>query len=105
MLVVDQFHWVIALFCLIVSVALQVGVNYANDYSDGIRGTDDKRVGPLRLVASGVAPAAQVRLAAFACFGVAGVAGLVLVALSGYWWLVTVGVVSVAAAWFYTGGP
>jgi 1,4-dihydroxy-2-naphthoate octaprenyltransferase len=59
----------------------------------------------LRLVASGVAPAAQVRLAAFASFGIAGVAGLVLVALTGHWWLITVGVVSVAAAWFYTGGP
>ncbi|MFL6123465.1 1,4-dihydroxy-2-naphthoate polyprenyltransferase [Actinophytocola sp.] len=102
---IGGFSWWASLLALVVSLALQVGVNYANDYSDGIRGTDDARVGPLRLVASGVAPAAQVRLAAFACFGVAGVAGLVLVALSGHWWLVTVGVVSVAAAWFYTGGP
>jgi 1,4-dihydroxy-2-naphthoate polyprenyltransferase len=62
-------------------------------------------VGPLRLVASGVASASAVRLAAFACFGVAGVAGLLLVALTGHWWLISVGVVSVAAAWFYTGGP
>src|SRR6266536_2874011 len=90
---------------VVVGVALQVGVNYANDYSDGVRGTDDQRVGPLRLVASGVAPARQVLVAAFVCFGVAGVAGLVLIALTGHWWLVTVGVVSVAAAWFYTGGP
>jgi 1,4-dihydroxy-2-naphthoate octaprenyltransferase len=102
---VDGFSWWGSLLALVVSLALQVGVNYANDYSDGIRGTDDARVGPLRLVASGVAPAAQVRLAAFVCFGVAGVAGLLLVALSGYWWLISVGVVSVAAAWFYTGGP
>jgi len=102
---IGEFSWWASLLALVVSLALQVGVNYANDYSDGIRGTDDKRVGPLRLVASGVAPAGQVKLAAFACFGVAGVAGLLLVALSGYWWLVTVGVVSVAAAWFYTGGP
>src|SRR6476469_1621628 len=102
---VDQFNWWASLLALVVSLALQVGVNYANDYSDGIRGTDDRRVGPLRLVASGVAPAAQVRLAAFVCFAVAGVAGLVLVALTGYWWLVTVGVVSVAAESLYTGGP
>jgi 1,4-dihydroxy-2-naphthoate polyprenyltransferase len=102
---IGEFRWWASLLALVVSLALQVGVNYANDYSDGIRGTDDKRVGPLRLVASGVAPAASVRLAAFLCFGVAGVAGLVLIALTGHWWLVTVGVVSVAAAWFYTGGP
>jgi 1,4-dihydroxy-2-naphthoate octaprenyltransferase len=102
---IAEFNWWASLLALVVSVALQVGVNYANDYSDGIRGTDDKRVGPLRLVASGVAPAAQVRLAAFVCFGIAGVAGLVLVGLTGHWWLISVGVVSVAAAWFYTGGP
>jgi 1,4-dihydroxy-2-naphthoate octaprenyltransferase len=102
---IGEFNWWASLLALVVSLALQVGVNYANDYSDGVRGTDDKRVGPLRLVASGVAPAAQVRLAAFASFGIAGVAGLVLVALTGHWWLITVGVVSVAAAWFYTGGP
>jgi 1,4-dihydroxy-2-naphthoate octaprenyltransferase len=101
---VDGFSWWASLLALVVSLALQVGVNYANDYSDGIRGTDDQRVGPLRLVASGVAPAPAVKLAAFACFGVAGVAGLVLVALTGRWWLLGVGVVSVAAAWFYTGG-
>lgn len=100
-----EFNWWASVLALVVSLALQVGVNYANDYSDGIRGTDDKRVGPLRLVASGVAPAAQVRLAAFVCFGLAGVAGIVLVALTGYWWLISIGAVSVAAAWFYTGGP
>jgi 1,4-dihydroxy-2-naphthoate octaprenyltransferase len=102
---IGEFSWWASLLALVVSLALQVGVNYANDYSDGIRGTDDKRVGPLRLVASGVAPAAAVKAAAFVCFGVAGVAGLVLVGLTGHWWLVTVGIVSVAAAWFYTGGP
>jgi 1,4-dihydroxy-2-naphthoate polyprenyltransferase len=102
---IEEFSWWASLLALVVSLALQVGVNYANDYSDGVRGTDDKRVGPLRLVASGVAPAAAVRLAAFVCFGVAGVAGVVLIALTGHWWLITVGVVSVAAAWFYTGGP
>jgi 1,4-dihydroxy-2-naphthoate polyprenyltransferase len=102
---IGEFSWWASLLALVVSLALQVGVNYANDYSDGIRGTDDKRVGPLRLVASGVAPASAVRTAAFVCFGVAGVAGLVLVALTGHWWLISVGVVCVAAAWFYTGGP
>ncbi|TDV47002.1 1,4-dihydroxy-2-naphthoate polyprenyltransferase [Actinophytocola oryzae] len=102
---VDGFSWWASLLALVVSLALQVGVNYANDYSDGIRGTDDKRVGPLRLVASGVAPARAVLTAAFLCFGVAAVAGLVLVALTGHWWLLSVGAVSVAAAWFYTGGP
>ncbi len=80
-------------------------VNYANDYSDGVRGTDDERVGPFRLTGSGAAPPGQVRAAAFAAFGVAALAGLVLVALSGAWWLLLVGAACVAAAWFYTGGP
>jgi 1,4-dihydroxy-2-naphthoate polyprenyltransferase len=102
---IGEFNWWASLLALVVSLALQVGVNYANDYSDGIRGTDDQRVGPLRLVASEVATAGSVRLAAFGCFAVAGVAGLVLVGLTAHWWLISVGVVSVAAAWFYTGGP
>jgi 1,4-dihydroxy-2-naphthoate octaprenyltransferase len=102
---IGEFNWWASLLALVVALALQVGVNYANDYSDGIRGTDDARVGPLRLVASGVASAAAVRTAAFLCFGVAAVAGLVLVALTGHWWLISIGVLSVAAAWFYTGGP
>jgi 1,4-dihydroxy-2-naphthoate octaprenyltransferase len=102
---IGEFNWWASLLALVVALALQVGVNYANDYSDGIRGTDDARVGPLRLVASGVASAAAVRAAAFLCFGVAAVAGLVLVALTGHWWLISIGVLSVAAAWFYTGGP
>lgn len=89
---------------LVVSLALQVGVNYANDYSDGVRGTDDIRVGPARLVASGLAPAKHVKAAAFAAFGVAGVAGLA-VALSTSLWLLVVGVAAIAAGWFYTGGP
>ena len=94
-----------ALLALIVALSLQVGVNYANDYSDGIRGTDEARVGPVRLVGQGLAPAHRVRAAAFMCFGVAALAGLVLVALSGYWWLLFVGAASIAAAWLYTGGP
>jgi 1,4-dihydroxy-2-naphthoate octaprenyltransferase len=99
----DGAVWWKALLALVVALALQVGVNYANDYSDGVRGTDADRVGPLRLVGSGVAAAADVKRAAFLAFGVAAVAGLVL-ALTSAWWLVLVGAVAVAAAWYYTGG-
>jgi len=99
----DGAVWWKALLAAVVSLALQVGVNYANDYSDGIRGTDDERVGPLRLVGSGLVPPAAVKRAAFVSFGVAGVAGLVLAATTS-WWLVLVGALSVLAAWFYTGG-
>ncbi|MCY7396969.1 MAG: 1,4-dihydroxy-2-naphthoate polyprenyltransferase [Nocardioides sp.] len=95
--------WWKALLALVVSLALQVGVNYANDYSDGIRGTDDDRVGPMRLVGSGAASAGAVKAAAFLAFGVAALAGLVLAATTA-WWLVTVGALCVVAAWFYTGG-
>jgi 1,4-dihydroxy-2-naphthoate octaprenyltransferase len=98
------FWLLAAVLALVVSLALQVGVNYANDYSDGIRGTDVDRVGPLRLVGSGVAEPRSVRRAAFASFGVAAVAGLVLVVLTGHWWLLVVGAVCVLAAWYYTGG-
>jgi 1,4-dihydroxy-2-naphthoate octaprenyltransferase len=95
--------WWKAALALLVSLALQVGVNYANDYSDGIRGTDEGRVGPLRLVGSGVAAPGAVRVAAFAAFGVAMLAGLVLAATTS-WWLLVVGALAVVAAWFYTGG-
>ncbi|HEX4190085.1 MAG TPA: 1,4-dihydroxy-2-naphthoate polyprenyltransferase [Marmoricola sp.] len=98
-----DFCWWRALLALGVSLLLQVGVNYANDYSDGIRGTDDVRVGPLRLVGSGVAKPEAVKAAAFTCFGAAGVLGLAL-AVSTSWWLVLVGALSILAAWFYTGG-
>jgi len=100
----SRFSWWRALLALVVALALQIGVNYANDYSDGVRGSDEKRVGPVRLVAAGLAPAGQVRLAAFGSFLVAGVAGLALAAVTS-WWLLAVGVACVAAAWFYTGGP
>jgi 1,4-dihydroxy-2-naphthoate octaprenyltransferase len=100
---VDGAVWWKALLALVVSLALQVGVNYANDYSDGIRGTDADRVGPMRLVGSGTASPGAVKVAAFAAFGVAAVAGLVLAATTA-WWLVAVGLVCVLAAWFYTGG-
>jgi 1,4-dihydroxy-2-naphthoate polyprenyltransferase len=93
-----------ALLALVVAVALQVGVNYANDYSDGMRGTDNQRVGPLRLVGSGTATPTAVRTAAWVCFGVAALAGLWLVVLTGERWLLGVGALAVAAAWYYTGG-
>ena len=95
-----------ALLALLVALALQVGVNYANDYSDGIRGTDssERRVGPVRLVGQGLATPAQVKLAAFGCFGVAALAGLLLLWLSGAWLLLVLGAASILAAWFYTGG-
>ena len=100
---VDGFAPGRALLALVVALALQVGVNYANDYSDGIRGTDTDRVGPLRLVGSGVAQASAVKTAAFTAFGVATAAGLVLAA-SSTWWLLPVGAAAIAAAWGYTGG-
>jgi 1,4-dihydroxy-2-naphthoate octaprenyltransferase len=100
---VDHPVWWKAALALVVALALQVGVNYANDYSDGIRGTDEDRVGPLRLVGSGVATPRSVKVAAFAAFGVAAAVGLVLAATTA-WWLVGVGAVCVVAGWFYTGG-
>ena len=99
----DEAVWWKALLALVVALALQVGVNYANDYSDGIRGTDADRVGPMRLVGSGTASPGAVKRAAFLAFGVAAVAGLVLAATTA-WWLVLVGALCVLAAWFYTGG-
>jgi 1,4-dihydroxy-2-naphthoate polyprenyltransferase len=93
-----------ALLALVVAVSLMIGVNYANDYSDGIRGTDDERVGPLRLVGSNLATPSTVRAAAFVAFAVAGLAGLTLVSLSQQWWLIAVGAVCIVAAWYYTGG-
>jgi 1,4-dihydroxy-2-naphthoate polyprenyltransferase len=98
-----QDAWWKALLALLVSLALQVGVNYANDYSDGIRGTDADRVGPMRMVGSGAAAPGAVKRAAFLAFAVAAIAGLVLAATTA-WWLVGVGLVCVLAAWFYTGG-
>lgn len=86
------------------ALALQIGVNFANDFSDGVRGTDDLRTGPPRLTGGGKAGPAVVKAAAFASFGVGAVFGLALVALSGRWWLLGVGVVAMLAAWYYTGG-
>ena len=94
-----------ALTALIVALALQIGVNYSNDYSDGIRGTDEVRVGPVRLVGQKLASPQSVKFAAFGCFGVAALGGLILVLLTGTWWLILVGLAAIVAAWFYTGGP
>ena len=103
-LVVDVFHWVIALFCLIVSVSLQIGVNYANDYSDGIRGTDDHRVGPARLTASRKAKPRAVLTVALVFFAIAAIAGLAITIRTQQWWFLAVGAACILAAWFYTGG-
>jgi len=100
---IDEFNALYTALALVVSVAFQIGVNYANDYSDGIRGTDEARVGPLRLVGSGVASPQAVKRAAFVAFGLAAAVGLVLAATTD-WWLVAVGAVSIVAAWYYTGG-
>ncbi|GIG22202.1 1,4-dihydroxy-2-naphthoate octaprenyltransferase [Cellulomonas chitinilytica] len=93
-----------AALALGVAFALQIGVNYANDYSDGIRGTDADRVGPMRLTASGTARPGAVKGAAFAMFGLAALLGLWLVVLSAQWWLLLVGAAAIGAAWTYTGG-
>ncbi len=93
-----------ALLALIVALALQVGVNYANDYSDGIRGTDAERVGPVRLVGQGLAAPAEVKLAAYLAFFLAGLVGFALVALSGAWLMIPIGIACIIAAWTYTGG-
>lgn len=95
--------WWRAISALVVALALQVGVNYANDYSDGVRGTDTERVGPTRLVASRLASPGTVLAAATGCFAIAAGAGLAL-AVTTSWWLLPLGAAAIAAAWFYTGG-
>ena len=97
-------NWGNSALCLIVALALQVGTNYANDYSDGIRGTDEMRVGPFRLTASKLVSSSRVRNAAFASFLLAGVAGLFLASRTS-WWPVAIGATASLAGWFYTGGP
>jgi 1,4-dihydroxy-2-naphthoate polyprenyltransferase len=99
----DGFVWWKALLALTVALGLQIGVNYANDYSDGVRGTDEQRVGPLRLVGSRVATPRSVRAAAASAFTVAAASGFVLAATTA-WWLLGVGAIAIVAAWYYTGG-
>ena len=99
------FNWRLAGLCVVLTLAMQIGVNFANDYSDGVRGTDSAdRVGPRRLVGSGLVPPAVIRMVAFLCLGVGVLAGLAVVALSGHWWLLAVGAGLLVAAWTYTGG-
>ncbi|MDA2987288.1 MAG: 1,4-dihydroxy-2-naphthoate polyprenyltransferase [Actinomycetota bacterium] len=93
------------LLALVVALMLQIGVNYANDYSDGIKGTDDRRVGPVRLVGQQLASPPAVKRAALMSFALAALAGLALVVLTTQWWLLLIGMASIAAAWLYTGGP
>ncbi|TFV85307.1 1,4-dihydroxy-2-naphthoate polyprenyltransferase [Microbacterium sp. dk485] len=100
----EPFHWVIALACLVVAVSLQIGVNFANDYSDGIRGTDDHRVGPARLTASRKAQPRTVLVVALVFFGIGALAGLAIVIRTQQWWMIVVGAACIVAAWFYTGG-
>lgn len=100
----NRFHWVLALACLAVAVALQIGVNFANDYSDGIRGTDDHRVGPARLTASRRAKPRTVLTVALVFFAIAAVAGIAIVVRTQQWWLLLVGAACILAAWLYTGG-
>ncbi|KXC05243.1 1,4-dihydroxy-2-naphthoate polyprenyltransferase [Microbacterium hominis] len=97
-------RWVVALCCLVVAVSIQIGVNYANDYSDGIRGTDDHRVGPARLTASRKAQPRTVLIVALVFFGIAAAAGIALIVRTGYWWMALIGAACLVAAWFYTGG-
>jgi 1,4-dihydroxy-2-naphthoate octaprenyltransferase len=100
----DAFNLPLAVLALLVSLLLQIGVNYANDYSDGIRGTDANRVGPLRLTGSGSAKPTAVKNAAFISFGLAALAGLTIILITSQWWLVALGLAAIIAAWFYTGG-
>ncbi|MEW1974016.1 MULTISPECIES: 1,4-dihydroxy-2-naphthoate polyprenyltransferase [Microbacterium] len=103
-LVDRELHWVIALACLAVAVLIQIGVNFTNDYSDGIRGTDDHRVGPARLTASGRVRPRTVLIVGLAFFALAALVGLGIVIRTGQWWMLAVGAVCIVAAWFYTGG-
>nr|WP_272898169.1 1,4-dihydroxy-2-naphthoate polyprenyltransferase [Agromyces seonyuensis] len=98
------WHPLYAVLALVVALALQIGVNYANDYSDGVRGTDDFRVGPARLTGSGAARPRTVLIVALAFFALAAAAGLALTILTGHWWFLAVGAAAIVAGWFYTGG-
>lgn len=100
----NSFHLSEAALAMCVALMLQIGVNYANDYSDGIRGTDDIRTGPPRLTGGGLASPKTVFTVMVACFALAGMLGLILLWISHSWWLLIPGVAAVIAAWFYTGG-
>ena len=97
-------NWLNSVLCLVVALALQIATNFANDYSDGVRGTDEARVGPFRLTASKLVATRRVRDVSFAWFTLGAVAGLVLASRTS-WWLVAIGATAILAGWFYTGGP
>jgi len=99
-----RWNFLVAGLVLLVALALQVGVNIANDYSDGIRGTDDVRVGPARLTGSGLVPAHLVKRATFISFGVSAAAGALAVLITQAWMLLVIGAVAIVCAWYYTGG-
>lgn len=101
---VESFSLTLTLLALAVAVLLQIGVNFANDYSDGIRGTDEHRVGPARITASGLVNPKRVLAVALSFFALAAVSGIVAVVLSQRWWFLAIGAAAIAAAWFYTGG-
>ncbi len=101
---IERFDFLLSALALLVALLLQIAVNYANDYSDGVRGTDEYRVGPQRITAGGLARPADVKRAAFICFGLAAVCGLGIVFITQQWWLIGIGITAIIAAWFYTGG-
>lgn len=101
---IDGFDSLIAFLALAVAVFLQLGVNYSNDYSDGVRGTDEYRVGPQRLTGSGTVEPKKVLYVAFGFFALAAFSGLAIVVLTAQWWLLLIGVLAILAAWYYTGG-
>ena len=100
-----SFNLTISLLALLVSVSIQIAVNYSNDYSDGIKGTDDQRVGPVRLVGQKLASPKSVKTAAILFFLIAALAGLIITILSQQWWFLLLGLSAIVAAWTYTGGP
>ena len=101
----NSFNLLITFLCLIVGISIQIGVNYANDYSDGIRGTDNQRVGPVRLVGQKLASAKSVKSAAIIFFFIASVSGLLVSFYSKQWWFLLIGLSAIISAWTYTGGP
>jgi len=101
---IDGFDPLIALLALLVAVFLQLGVNFSNDYSDGVRGTDEFRVGPQRLTGSGAVEPRKVLQVALVFFALAALSGLVIVVLTAQWWLLLIGALAILAAWYYTGG-
>ena len=103
-LAAGKVNLLLTLLAFLVAASLQIGVNYANDYSDGIRGTDEDRSGPLRITAAGLAKPAHVKAAAFISFALAAVFGLIIVVITGQWWLIFVGALCILAGWYYTGG-